>query len=246
MYQPIVLFGIQWLVHTGYIGMMPDWCPVNLLCQTCSCSLHSNDDFSILLWQPPWEYSCVSTHIHHVHEMSLTHSPTTASDTQHRESVGVRHESFHAQLAQTSALSCCLADMSCCWAHQLLDAQSRSYWHPLFMTHRACPPFEPLNGDFDDFVLFSLFSCFSHMPAWYPSLAHVVDLMSSLPDLWIMFPSCSMHVTYMTIVPCMSRATACIFLMTLIEFLFTRAWETYTCVVLTALVHWSYYCLLAT
>ena len=93
-------------------------------------------------------------------------------------------------------------------------------------------------------MLFSWFTCFSHTPAWHPSLAHVVDLMSSLPDLWIMFPSCSMRVTDMTIVSCMSRATACIFLMTLIEFLFTRAWETYTCVVLTAMVHWPYYCLL--
>ena len=126
------------------------WCPVNLLCQTLSCSLYSNDDFSIFLRQRPWEYSCMSTHHHDVHEIWLTHSLTTATsapDTQHRESGGVRHESFHAAARSNLGVVCCLAGMSCCWTHQLLDAQSRSYWHSLFLTHRACPPFEPLNDD---------------------------------------------------------------------------------------------------
>ena len=156
MFQLIVLFGIQWLVHTGYIRMMPDWCPVNLLCQTCSCSLYSNDHFSIFLRQPPWEYSCMSTHYHLVHEIWLTHSPTTAPDLQHRESVGVRHESFMLQLAQTSVLSCCLADTSCCWTHQQYMSMLRACMQQFFGSLQTMSTLKPLNGDFTDFAILSL------------------------------------------------------------------------------------------
>ena len=75
------------------------------------CSLYSNVNCLMLLRQRPWEYSCISTHHHHVYEIQLTlHSQ------QHLIRDTADPSVFDMNLFARSSLEprCCLAVLLAC------------------------------------------------------------------------------------------------------------------------------------